>query len=103
MRVAFRLKVRPGKLDEYLEHHTKVWPELLQDLTAAGYRNYSIFNDGNDLFGFFECDDCDAANAAMAKSDANRRWQSFMSSFLEAAPDPEAGPTVMMQEVFRLD
>ncbi|MDQ3656514.1 MAG: L-rhamnose mutarotase, partial [Chloroflexota bacterium] len=40
-RVAFRLKVKPDKLDEYVRSHAEVWPELLADLKAAGYRNYS--------------------------------------------------------------
>jgi len=102
-RIAFRMRLKPGKLDGYIEHHQAVWPELLRDLTAAGYRNYSIFLDGLDLFGYFECEDYESANAGMARSDANRRWQTMMSEFLEAAPDPEAGPTRLMTEVFRLD
>ena len=103
MRVAFRLRIQPGKRDEYIAQHTSVWPELLADLTAAGYRNYSIFNDGDDLFGYFECDDYDASNTAMARSDANRKWQAFMSNYLESSPDPDAGPATLMTEVFRLD
>ena len=103
MRIAFRLRIQPGKRDEYVAHHTKVWPELLSDLSAAGYRNYSIFSDGDDLFGYFECDDYESSNAAIARSDANRRWQSFMANYLESSPDPESGPTRLMTEVFRLD
>lgn len=103
-RVAFRLRVQPGKLDEYVRLHTEVWPELLADLQQAGYRNYSIFADGHDLFGYFETDDADAAQAAMANSDANRRWQAFMADYLETPVDPE-GKTGMhlLTEVFRMD
>ena len=102
-RVAFRMRVRPGQLDEYIDQHKAVWPELLADLKAAGYRNYSIFNDGLELFGYFECDDYEAANATMAQSDANRRWQAMMREFLVAAPDPDGGPTQLLTEIFRLD
>ena len=101
-RIAFRMRVKPGKLDGYIEHHTAVRPDLLRDLSAAGYRNYSIFQDGLDLFGYFECEDYEQANAMMAQSDANRRWQAMMGEFLEAAPDPDDGP-VVLREVFRLD
>lgn len=103
MRIAFRLHIKPGQRDAYIAHHANVWPELLHDLSTAGYRNYTIFNDGDDLFGYFECDDSAAANAAMATSDANRRWQAFMEDFLESSPDPESGPTRLMTEIFRLD
>ena len=102
-RIAFRMQVKPGKLEEYIAHHRHVWPELLADLRDAGYRNYSIFHDGHDLFGVLECDNWEAANARLAQSDANRRWQAFMSDYLVQAPDATAGPTTLMPEIFHLD
>jgi L-rhamnose mutarotase len=103
-RIAFRLWVKPDKLDEYIEHHRAVWPELLRDMRAAGYRNYSIFADGAELFGYLECDDWEAAQAAMAKSDANRRWQEWMTNFLATPIDPDRDESVrQMVEVFRMD
>ncbi|MGH2533131.1 MAG: L-rhamnose mutarotase [Thermomicrobiales bacterium] len=103
-RIAFRLWVKPDQLDEYIEHHRDVWPDLLRDMRDAGYRNYSIFADGPELFGYLECDDWDAAQAAMAKSDANRRWQAWMTNFLATPIDPDSTDSVrQMEEVFRLD
>jgi L-rhamnose mutarotase len=102
-RIAFRMQVKPGKLDEYIAPHRAVWPELLDDLRAAGYRDYSIFHDGHDLFAVLECDDWEAANARLASSDANRRWQAFMGDYLEQAVDAKGGPTRLMPEIFRLE
>jgi L-rhamnose mutarotase len=96
--------VKPEKLDEYKRLHRDVWPELLRDLRDAGARNYSIFSDGPELFGYLECDDRDAFNQAMARSDANRRWQAFMAEFLATPVDPNATePLRLMDEVFRMD
>src|SRR3990170_727483 len=78
-RVAFRLWVKPERLEEYKRLHEAVWPELLDDMRAASIRNYSIFADGPELFGYLECDDWSGAAAALAHSDANRRWQELMS------------------------
>ena len=103
-RVAFRLRVRPEKLEEYRQIHENVWPELLSDLSAAGYRNYSIFADGTELFGYLECDDWEASQAAMARSDANHRWQAWMSEYLETPVDPDGKESpLLMNEVFHLD
>lgn len=103
-RVAFRLKVKADKLDEYVRLHGEVWPELLADLRAAGYRNYSIFADGLDLFGYFECDDLDASQAAMARSDANHRWQAFMADYLETPVDPDADESMrLLRQVFQME
>jgi L-rhamnose mutarotase len=103
-RVAFRLWVQPDKLEEYKRLHQAVWPDLLADMRAVGIRNYSIFADGPELFGFLECDNWDAVNAALAKSDANRRWQEFMRGYLATPVDPDAPePLRLLEEVFRLD
>ncbi len=94
-RVAFRLRVKPDRLEEYVRIHAEVWPKLLQDMRDAGYRNYSIFADGPELFGYLECDDWDAAQVKLAASDANRRWQAWMTDYLETPVDPD-GKEVML-------
>jgi L-rhamnose mutarotase len=103
-RVAFRLWVQPDQLEEYKRLHRAVWPDLLADMRAAGIRNYSIFADGAELFGYLECDDWAAANEALAASDANRRWQEFMRGYLATPVDPDAAePLRLLEEVFRMD
>jgi L-rhamnose mutarotase len=97
------MKVQPGKLEAYITHHAAVWPDLLADMRAAGFANYSIFHDGLDLFAFLECDDWDAANARLAGSDANRRWQALMANYLEGGVDPDKGPAQLMPEIFRME
>jgi len=100
-RIAFRLTVKAGRLDEYVRLHSDVWPELLADLRAAGYRNYSIFTDGRELFGYFECDDFEASQVAMAGSDANHRWQALMADYLETPVDPEGTESMhLLKQVF---
>jgi L-rhamnose mutarotase len=97
-RIAFRLRVREDRLEEYKRLHRQVWPELLADLRAAGYRNYSIFADGPDLFGYLECDDWDASQRVMATSDANRRWQAFMTDYLATPVDPDDDASLRLLE-----
>jgi L-rhamnose mutarotase len=100
-RSAFVLNVRPDKIEEYVEAHRNVWPELLAALRGAGIRNYTIFRSGNELFGYFEADDLEAAAAYMEAQEVNARWQDAMAQLLgERVPD--AGPP-MLEEIFRLD
>jgi L-rhamnose mutarotase len=100
-RSAFVLRVRSDKVDEYLEAHRHVWPEMLEALSAAGIRNYSIFRAGNEMFGYFEADDLERAAAYLAAQDVSRRWQDAMAELLEERV-PDAGPPPL-EEVFRLD
>jgi L-rhamnose mutarotase len=103
-RVGFRLWVQPDQLEAYKRLHREVWPELLRDLHDAGARNYSIFSDGPELFGYFECDDLAVFNTQMSRSEANRRWQTFMQDYLATPIDPDAAePLRVMHEIFRMD
>ncbi len=105
-RIAFLLKVKQDKIDEYKAHHRAVWPEMLDALRRTGWRNYSLFmrEDGL-MFGYFEADeDFAAALEGMSKEDVNERWQELMSPFFELPPG--AHPDEMMlelQEVFHTD
>ena len=82
-RVGFRLKLKKDLLDDYVERHRSVWPEMLEALSATGWTNYSLFLDRDDatLFGYFETPDLEAARAGMAATEVNERWQSEMSHF----------------------
>lgn len=85
-RVGFRLKLKRELLDEYVERHQSVWPDMLQALRNTGWTNYSLFLDRDDcsLFGYFETPDLDAARSGMAALEVNERWQSEMSKYFEA-------------------
>jgi L-rhamnose mutarotase len=100
-RSAFVLQVRPERIEEYVRAHREVWPEMLDALRAAGIRNYTIFRHGNQMFGYFESDDLEAAAQYMAEQEVSTRWQDAMAELLESRV-PEGGPPAL-EEVFRLD
>ena len=95
------LRVRPDKLEEYVDAHRAVWPEMLEAIRAAGIRNYTIYRDGNRMFGYFEADDLAAAGRYLAQQDVSRRWQDAMAELLEERV-PDGGP-FPLEEVFRLE
>jgi L-rhamnose mutarotase len=100
-RSAFVLRIRPDKIEEYVKAHRAVWPEMLDALRTAGIRNYSIFRNGNEVFGYFESDDLEAAGRHMAAQEVNSRWQDRMAGLLEERV-PDAGPPPL-EEIFRLN
>jgi L-rhamnose mutarotase len=99
-RSAFVLRVRPDKIDEYVAAHREVWPDMLQALKESGIRNYSIFRDGNQVFGYFESEDLAAAAAYLGRQEACARWQESMADLLEERV-PDSGPQPL-EEIFRL-
>jgi L-rhamnose mutarotase len=100
-RSAFVLRVRPEKLDAYLEAHRNVWPEMLEALRSAGIRNYTIFRHGNEVFGYYESDDLERAGQYLAGQEVNTRWQDTMAELL-AERVPDQGPPPL-EEIFRME
>ena len=66
-RYAWKATVLPGKLPEYIRCHNEIWPEMKDVLHQAGIRNYTIWNVGNELFGYYECDSIAEAPACRPK------------------------------------
>ena len=95
--------VDADRLDQYREAHRAVWPELLTVLREAGWRNYSLFlrEDGT-LIGYVEADDLAEAQARVAATEVNTRWQAAMAElFASDGPPDEAWEIV--PEVFNLE
>ncbi len=100
-RIAFQLRIRAGKAEEYEEAHRHVWPELLAELEAFGVSDYSIFRRGQQLFLYMHVADFGELTQQLAVSEVNKRWQEKMAPLFEPVPDLQAGETLaMMQEVF---
>jgi L-rhamnose mutarotase len=104
-RVCFRLRVDPARMEEYRRRHAQVWPEMRDALSAAGWRNYSLFlADDGQLVGYLECDDFEAAQAAMAATDVNARWQAEMAGFFVGLADGRPNKRIApLPEIFHLD
>jgi L-rhamnose mutarotase len=104
-RYCFVLHVRPDRLGEYVQRHRTVWPDLLRALRDNGWCNYSLFlrPDGL-LVGYVESPDLQAAQAAMAATDVNRRWQAEMAPFFTGLEGrgPDEG-FLLLTEIFNLD
>jgi len=104
-KVCFLLRIDPARIPDYLEHHERVWPEMLEALRDSGYRNYSIFVDESGLLvGYLETDDFDATLAAMSATDVNAAWGRHVGDMF--LPVDEARPVdrvVPLRHAFDLD
>ena len=102
-RYAWKGRVK-GDLAEYRRRHDEIWPELVAVLKEAGICNYSIWSVGDELFGYYECEQgADYAARVQGASEVVDRWNKYMADVLELECDPETGAQKRLVEVFRLD
>jgi L-rhamnose mutarotase len=103
-RYAFKLRLKPGAIEEYDREHARVWPELLAKLKDVGISDYSIFRRDRDLILCLRVDDFDRAWDELDRDPVNQRWQEFMGRLFEPVPDLQSGERfAMLREVFYLE
>jgi len=102
-RIGFLMRLLPGAEAEYRRRHAAVWPEMLAELKAAGAANYSIFQHGDDLFGYLEVEDLRRFQDVLAASEINARWQADMAVLIDPLTDPATGFHQRLDEVFHLE
>lgn len=103
MKFAWTWTIKEEHLEEYVALHQKPWPEVLEEHRKAGIRNYSIFQQQNQFFYCFECEDVARAFAYIAKSEICQKWNAITSKMVEGSFDfNEAEPIKQMSEVFYL-
>lgn len=104
--LACDLKNDPGLIREYIEHHKKVWPEIIESIKKSGIQNMEIFNFGNRLVMTIEAE-ADFSFEEKAKIDANndkvQEWEILMWKYQERIPSAGEGEKwVLMDKIFSL-
>lgn len=101
---AWKALLKEGCLEEYERRHNEIWPEMLVVLKNAGIANYTIWNVGNELFGYYECEKgiAYAANV-QANSDVVDRWNAYMADIMIMEKDPATGAQPLLVKVFEMD
>ena len=93
--------LKEGKKEEYVKRHNEIWPEMLEVLEAAGIKNYTIWNTGNELFGYYECEKgAEYAAAVQNESLVVAKWNEYMSDVMIMEADPVTGAQPLLEKVF---
>ena len=103
-RYAWKAKIKEGKKAEYKKRHDEIWQEMKDLLKSAGICNYSIWNVGDELFGYYECEKgIEYCAKVQRESEVVKRWDEYMKDVLIMEPDKETGAQPKMEKVFELE
>ena len=101
---AWKAYVKDGCLNEYIKRHNEIWTEMKEILKSAGIRNYTIWNDKNELVGYYECESgIEYAAKIQAESPVVQRWNDYMKDILIMELDSDTGAQPKLLKVFELD
>ena len=99
-RIAFKMKLFPGKEAEYKKRHDEIWPELSALLKDSGISEYSIFLDEEtlSLFGVLHIENL-TKQAALPSYPVMQKWWAYMGDIMESNPD-NSPVSISLKEVF---
>ena len=102
-RNAFIMKLKPGFEAEYQKRHDQIWPELAQELKAAGISDYSIFLDPRTgtLFAVQKLAEKNTADK-LPQTAIVKKWWAYMKDIMDTNPD-QSPVALALTEVFHLD
>jgi L-rhamnose mutarotase len=101
LRYAWTMRLKPDCADAYIARHRELPSDMRATLNRAGYRDYTIFRQGDLLVGTFECDDLERMQQVLAADEAALRWRAAMAELVESnVPDPKTGMLPLMVPVF---
>lgn len=102
-KIAFVMQLKPGFEDEYKRRHDEIWPELVEELGAAGVSDYSIFLHPQtlQLFGVLKRADNHKMDE-LPQTEVMQKWWRYMADIMEAEAD-NSPVSVPLQKLFHLD
>jgi L-rhamnose mutarotase len=84
---AFRMKLRPGTVEQYKRRHDELWPDLAMALRDAGIYDYSIFLDEETLHLFAVLKLWpDNRIDELPKQPVMQKWWDYMADLMETVP-----------------
>jgi L-rhamnose mutarotase len=102
MEVGLRTRLKPGSEARYEEYHRAVWPDVVKEIRRAGITKYVIFRDGLDVFHYIECEDYDRAIAQIAMDPMSMKWETEISTMMEATHDFSGESADRMKKIWEL-
>ena len=102
-RLAFKMKVNPGAIEEYKKRHNALWPDLHKLLKDAGLSEYSIFFDEETNYLFaFQKQSGEQGSQDLGQTEIVKKWWKFMADIMETNPD-NSPVSVPLEEVFFME
>jgi L-rhamnose mutarotase len=102
-KLAFKMKLKPGKKAEYKSRHAAIWPELVQLLHDNGVSDYYIFLDEETSLLFaVQNQSGEKSSQDMGADPVVQKWWKYMADIMETNPD-NSPVSIPLEEVFYME
>ncbi len=103
MKLAFKMKLKPGFREEYQRRHDALWPELKMLLKENGISDYTIFHDPEtDILFAVQRQAGQQTSQDLGSNPVVQKWWAYMADIMDTHPD-NSPVTVPLEPVFHLE
>jgi len=103
-RYAWKARIKDGCFEEYVKRHNEIWEELKSVLKKAGIKNYTIWHNNGELFGYYECEKgIEYAAKIQRESKVVDKWNEYMKDILIMEMDKKTGAQPKLEQVFFIE
>ncbi|MEI8204400.1 MAG: L-rhamnose mutarotase [Bacteroidota bacterium] len=99
---AFKMKLLPGKKEEYIYRHNNIWPELSKLLKDNGISDYSIFLDEATDTLFAVQYVSGGSSQDLGTTEIVQKWWAYMADIMETNQD-NSPVSIPLEMVFHMD
>ncbi|MDH5251046.1 MAG: L-rhamnose mutarotase [Cyclobacteriaceae bacterium] len=103
---ALDLNDDPDLIAEYIDWHTKVWPEIKRSIAASGITNMEIYRVSNRMVMMMDTTDAFSLEHKAQLDAANPRvqeWEKLMWKYQKPLPFAKPGEKwMLMEKIFQL-
>ncbi|HEV8081762.1 MAG TPA: L-rhamnose mutarotase [Chitinophagaceae bacterium] len=100
------LRNDPELIQQYEEHHKKVWPEIIKSIKNAGIKSMQIYRYGTRLFMIMEVSDDFSFEKKQNADEENgkvQEWETLMWKYQQPLPGSAEGEKwKLMDKIFEL-
>lgn len=102
-RSLIHITIDPERAAEYDAIHADAWPDMLEAIERAGYRNYTGFRRGGSVVYYGEYyPDLETVSARMAEFEVTERWGKAFEAIITTITDAD-GKLITASEVYHQD
>jgi len=102
MKVAFKMKLKPGFEQEYQKRHNEIWSELSALLKQNGISDYTIFLDEETNILFAVQQQSGQSSQDLGQTEIVQKWWAYMADLMDVNAD-KSPVSVPLKQVFHLD
>jgi len=96
----------PLLIDQYIDHHKAVWPEIIDSIKESGIHDMQIFHVANRLFMIIEVNEdfnFEKKNKMDRQNPYVIKWVELMSTYQKKLPIAEPNEKwILMEKIFDL-